>query len=48
MATPLRNTSWAALATLALVKLALHLATSDGYGHFRDELYYLASTEHLA
>ncbi|MBW2267285.1 MAG: glycosyltransferase family 39 protein [Deltaproteobacteria bacterium] len=48
MAPPLRDTSWAALGTLALAKLALHLATSTGYGHFRDELYYLASTEHLA
>ena len=36
------------LGTLALVKLGLHLATSEGYGHFRDELYYLASTEHMA
>src|SRR5262249_18207513 len=31
----------------ALAKLALHLATSSGYGYFRDELYYLACTEHL-
>ncbi|HYS05632.1 MAG TPA: glycosyltransferase family 39 protein [Candidatus Dormibacteraeota bacterium] len=32
----------------ALAKLLLHLATSTGYGYFRDELYYLACTEHLA
>ncbi len=32
----------------ALAKLVLHLATSSGYGYFRDELYYLACTEHLA
>ncbi len=31
----------------ALAKLLLHLATSGGYGYFRDELYYLACTEHL-
>jgi hypothetical protein len=32
----------------ALAKFVLHLATSSGYGYFRDELYYLACTEHLA
>jgi 4-amino-4-deoxy-L-arabinose transferase-like glycosyltransferase len=32
----------------ALAKLALHAATSSGYGYFRDELYYLACSEHLA
>src|SRR5258706_12676592 len=32
----------------ALAKLLLHLATSSGYGYLRDELYYLACTEHLA
>jgi hypothetical protein len=31
----------------ALAKLLLHLATSSGYGYFRDELYYLACAEHL-
>ena len=37
------------VAGLALVKLALHLTTNalGGYGIFRDELYYLASTRHL-
>jgi hypothetical protein len=30
------------------VTLALQLATYRGYGFFRDELYYLASAEHLA
>lgn len=33
---------------LPLAKLCLHLATYPGYGVFRDELYYLASTDHLA
>ena len=42
------NISWAVLSGLALVKLALHFATIDGYGYFRDELYYVASTDHLA
>ncbi len=32
---------------LALPLLALELSTLGGYGYFRDELYYLASTEHL-
>lgn len=30
------------------VKLLLHLVAITRYGYFRDELYYLASTEHLA
>jgi Dolichyl-phosphate-mannose-protein mannosyltransferase len=32
---------------LAAIKLALHLATANRYGIFRDELYYLACAEHL-
>ena len=36
------------LALLALAKLLLHLATTGGYGLFRDEFYYLACSEHLA
>ena len=36
------------LAGIAFAKLALHLATARGYGLFRDEFYYLASTNHLA
>jgi hypothetical protein len=35
------------LASLAAVKLLVHLLAIDQYGYFRDELYYLASTEHL-
>jgi hypothetical protein len=35
------------IALFALAKLALHVATSTGYGYFRDELYYLACAEHL-
>lgn len=35
------------LATVPALKLLLHLATLRGYGIFRDELYYLASTDHL-
>ena len=31
----------------ALAKIALHLTVITRYGYFRDELYYLASTEHL-
>jgi hypothetical protein len=33
---------------IALAKLSLHLATSSGYGIFRDELYYLACAKRLA
>lgn len=36
------------LAGLALANLAFHLATSQGYGIFRDELYYIACSERLA
>jgi hypothetical protein len=36
------------IALFALLKLALHLVTSPGYGYFRDELYYLACAEHPA
>ncbi|MDQ1301667.1 MAG: hypothetical protein QG637_1589 [Chloroflexota bacterium] len=35
------------LVALAVAKLLLHLLAIDQYGYFRDELYYLASTEHL-
>jgi len=36
------------LGALAFAKLVFHLATSDGWGHFRDELYYLVCSERLA
>jgi hypothetical protein len=36
------------IALFALAKLVLHLATHEGYGYFRDELYYLACADHLA
>lgn len=36
------------LVVLSLTTLGLHLATSQGYGYFRDEFYYLACTDHLA
>lgn len=38
----------ALLGLFPLAKLVVHLATSQGYGYFRDELYYLASVDHLA
>ena len=34
-------------AVLALITLVLHLVFASSYGYFRDELYYLACTEHL-
>src|ERR671921_1327520 len=33
---------------LALVKLLVHLLTAGNYGYFRDELYYIAASEHLS
>ena len=36
------------LALIAFAKFVFHLATSQGYGIFRDELYYIACSEHLA
>jgi len=36
------------VAALALAKLLFHLVTFHGYGIFRDELYYLACSRHLA
>jgi 4-amino-4-deoxy-L-arabinose transferase-like glycosyltransferase len=33
---------------LAIAKVALQLATSDRYGIFRDELYYIACADHLS
>ena len=38
----------AIITLFALAKLLLHLATSPGYGYFRDEFYYLACADHLA
>jgi len=43
---PSGRNAW--LVILPLCKLLLHLATSSGYGYFRDELYYLACAEHPA
>lgn len=33
---------------IPLAGIAIHLATANGYGLFRDEFCYLASTDHLA
>jgi hypothetical protein len=33
---------------LAGIKLVVHLVTIRGYGYFRDELYYIACSDHLA
>ncbi|HXV64877.1 MAG TPA: glycosyltransferase family 39 protein [Vicinamibacteria bacterium] len=35
------------LLVFAAAKIGLHLATATEYGYFRDELYYLACSEHL-
>jgi hypothetical protein len=44
---PLPAVSTAACWLLPLATLAFQIATCRGYGVFRDELYYLASAEHL-
>jgi len=36
------------LALIAVANLVFHLATSRGYGIFRDELYYIACSQRLA
>lgn len=40
--------AWGLLRAIAAAKVLVHLAAITRYGYFRDELYYLASTEHLA
>jgi hypothetical protein len=35
-------------AAIALATLLFHVLTAKGYGYFRDELYYVACSEHLA
>ena len=47
-ADPHRVSLWPWVHVIALVYFALHLATSTRYGYFRDALYYLACSEHLA
>jgi 4-amino-4-deoxy-L-arabinose transferase-like glycosyltransferase len=39
---------WPWVYVIALVYFTLHLLTSTRYGYFRDALYYLACSEHLA
>src|SRR2546423_3853916 len=41
-------TPWATLLLLAAAKVGLTMAVADRYGWHRDELYYLASSRHLA
>lgn len=40
--------STAILIYLAMLKLILHFLTNGNYGYFRDELYYIACSDHLA
>ena len=44
---PLPSLAAGTLAVFLAVKLLLHLLAINQYGYFRDELYYIASTEHL-
>jgi dolichyl-phosphate-mannose-protein mannosyltransferase len=43
-----RPSLWPWVYLIALAYFALHLATATRYGYFRDALYYLACSEHLA
>ena len=43
-----RVSLWPWVYIIALVYFSAHLATSTRYGYFRDALYYLACSEHLA
>jgi hypothetical protein len=38
---------YAIIIYFALIKLLIHLFTNGQYGYFRDELYFLACSEHL-
>ena len=46
--TSTRPSLWPWVYIIALVYFTLHLVTSTRYGYFRDGLYYLACSEHLA
>ena len=43
-----RISLWPWVYLIALIYLAMHMATSTRYGYFRDALYYFACSEHLA
>jgi 4-amino-4-deoxy-L-arabinose transferase-like glycosyltransferase len=43
-----RVSLWPWVYVVAFVYLGLHMATATRYGYFRDALYYLACSEHLA
>src|SRR5690349_3275812 len=45
---PLRPSLWPWVYVIAAIYFTLHLITSTRYGYFRDALYYLACSEHLA
>jgi hypothetical protein len=47
LVSPAKKTDWPVLLLVAGTALVLQLAAIRQYGYFRDELYYLASTEHL-
>ena len=46
--TSIRPSLWPWVYIIAVVYFTLHLVTSTRYGYFRDALYYLACSEHLA
>ncbi|HMB22401.1 MAG TPA: glycosyltransferase family 39 protein, partial [Anaerolineales bacterium] len=43
-----KNEATPILLILASLKFAIHLLTSQQYGYFRDEFYYIAASKHLA
>src|SRR6185369_7894937 len=46
--TSTRQSLWPWVHVIAAIYFTLHFVTSTRYGYFRDALYYLACTEHLA
>src|ERR1044071_8949661 len=48
MTSSTRSPLWPWAYIIAAVYFTLHLVTSTRYGYFRDGLYYLACSEHLA
>ena len=43
-----KSSAWLLLGLPAFAKVLLHFLTNGNYGYFRDELYYIACSDHLA
>ena len=42
------KSDWSLIGIIALINVVLHLIAIKGFGYFRDELYYIACSDHLA